>query len=287
MIGGHDSGKTNFAMKVWLALSAGIGKLKNNGDPELFEYIRTASEYLLSGKYAPHTEIGTHNRCRMPFCWKEGTETYNGTLTIPDSFGEGWKEIFKSRTWSKEWEELISENSSSLIFLRIESEENVHPLDWISCAKLYGLPGNSLPETNNGAKDIVPIPTQVLMVEWIQFLKKAYSDRVNKSFRPRVGIVISAWDLAPNEQQEIDPKIWLKQNYPLLFQFMETNENVFEFAIFAISIAGFDLLNPENGQMDKYYDNPSNFGYVIQSDSQGFMKILDFTTPVAWALQIK
>jgi hypothetical protein len=285
LIGGHDSGKTNFVMKFWLSLNQGKGRILKDGEPEHFEYIRTASEHLLSGKYAPHTPVGIHNRCILPIRWNIDSNSGRGILIVPDSYGEGWRKVFKSRSWSQEWEELISETCSALIFLRIDSEENVHPLDWISCIKLYGTPTKES-DPNGGTQKETSIPTQVLLVEWIQFLRKAFSDRIRKSFRPRVGIIISAWDLAPFDQQNMDPRKWLKSNYPLLHQYLEANIDQFDFSVFAVSIVGFDLNKPEEGQMDQYLDNPYNSGYVVWSDSTGFHKDSDLTLPVAWSLHL-
>jgi len=283
LIGGHDSGKTNYIVRLWLSIDSGKGRLRKNGPPEAFHYLRSISEHILAGRFAPHTSLNVQTHCVIPVRLNGDAVVFQGTLIIPDSAGEGWMNVFRSRSWSAEWEDLISQECSVLIFLRVDSTENVTPLDWINSAELYGSPAD-LPDQGGENHKEQQIPTQVLMVEWIQFLKKAFSERVGRSFRPRVGIIISAWDLAPLEQQARDPRIFLRDNYPLLHQYLETNRDLFDFNVFAVSIVGFDLNHPEEGQIDLYLEDPYASGYVVWSDGVAFKRDDDLTLPIAWAL---
>ena len=88
-----------------------------------------------------------------------------------------------------------------------------------------------------------------------------FTAKVGGSYRPRVGIVVSAWDLAPEDQKPAGPEEWIKSNLPLLHQFVRTNSGEFQFAYFGVSVASGDF-DAEAGFKSKYLSgDPRNAGW--------------------------
>jgi hypothetical protein len=127
-------------------------------------------------------------------------------------------------------------------------------------------------------------PTDVVLTDWMQFLRRAFTDRVSGSYRPKVGIVIAAWDAVPSDAQAQSPFDYLANNFPLLRQFIETNGERFDFQVFGLSILGGDLKNDPEFRAIFIKGKPNDFGYVIHSLNGQLERINDVTVPVAWAL---
>ena len=278
VIGGSDAGKTNYILRLWLSIKDSSGLLQSDGLPDELEYLRSGVENLLTGKYAKHTAHDVHNRITIPFK-HVSTNTLSGNLVVPDRAGEKWMEIYRKREWSKDWEDIISETCGCLLFIRADSEAIIPSIDWISCEKLYGTLGtNSL--------EIKDIPSEVVMIDWLQCLRAVFTDIVASSFRPRIGIVIAAWDLVPDDQKELDPDHYLKNNFPMLNQFVKANYDEFEFATFGISITGGDLNDAAGFKKEFLQSDPRKAGYVYHKVNQSFSKANDITIPAAWAIGI-
>ena len=123
---------------------------------------------------------------------------------------------------------------------------------------LEGMPAGS----SEKPPEISP-PTQVVLVDWLQFLRRAFTSRVHGTFRPRIGIVIAAWDAVPNDQQKLGPDPYLKDNFPLLHQFIHSNYTAFDFQEFGLSMVSGDLTNDEDFKARYLSGRPQDFGYVV------------------------
>jgi hypothetical protein len=177
------------------------------------------------------------------------------------------------------------------LFIRAGSDEVVAPLDWATCFEKYG----GIPEAPKLAEQgqaagtdderVAELPTQVVLTEWLQFLRRAFTAVVGGSFRPRVGVVISAWDAVPTDGQPAGPMVYLKENFPMLHQFIEANADRFDFQVFGLSIVAGDLKNDEEFKQIYLQGRPRDFGFVIHPLSGKFEKSSDITLPVAWALR--
>lgn len=278
LVGGPDAGKTNFLCRIWLSINEGTSILRANGLPEDLEYLEEGSARLLAGEFAPHTPSDVHSRNIIPVKYEEGDEHFTGKLVVPDCSGEIWLRIYEKREWSEQWEELISEECGCLIFVRADSDQIVAPLDWISCAKLFGVPTGTPPEVEEVA------PTQVVLVDWLQCLRDAFTDRVGGAFRPRVGIVVSAWDLVPEDQQERDPEEYLATNFPMFQQFLEANTVQFDFATFGVSVVGGDLKSQPNFRDTYLSGKPLESGFVVYRVNDTICRSSDLTVPLVWAM---
>ena len=225
-----------------------------------------------------------------------------GMLVVPDLDGEQILAICRSRSWTAVWEDLISDRCACLLFVRASSEAIVAPLDWAECFERYG-GAIGTPNTDAGgpanaggspgsdagqadAKEALQLPTQVVLTEWLQFLRQAFTDVAGGFFRPRIGVVISAWDAVPNDQQPAGPVEYLAENLPLLHQFVEANEDTFEFQVFGVTVVAGDLKNDEDFRATYLAGDPAGFGFVVHSLAGRLEKSTDLTLPIAWALGV-
>jgi len=129
LIGGPDAGKSNYLFRFWMAISRGGGSLVSDGLPDDVEYLRAGADALLQGNFAPRTSTEVHNRSHVPVTSSRGA----GHLIVPDCSGETWMEVYNKREWSLDWDELISDRTGCLLFIRAGSDRIVQSLDWIIC----------------------------------------------------------------------------------------------------------------------------------------------------------
>ena len=238
----------------------------------------------------------------MPVKTRVPGDSRGGTLVVPDLDGEQILTICRNRRWSTVWEDLLSNRCACLLFVRASSEAIVAPLDWATCFAKYG-GAIEAPKTERGevAKAVgsagsdgsqadedesVQLPTQVVLTEWLQFLRQAFTSVAGGSFRPRIGVVISAWDAVPNDQQPAGPVEYLADNFPMLHQFIQAHDEAFEFQVFGVTVVAGDLKNDEDFKNTYLEGNPPDFGFVLHSLSGQLERSPDITLPIAWALRV-
>lgn len=152
LLGGPDSGKTNYVGRVWPALDAGGGRLHAARQPEDIRFVLDVTDHLNSGSFAPRSE---HADDRRDFevavaAVKGGNET---NVVIPDISGELWLNAAGQNEVSAELMEEMRSASGALLFVRVQSDLSVRPLDWVTSKRMLGKLGN---EDDRG------MPTQVM-----------------------------------------------------------------------------------------------------------------------------
>ena len=302
LIGGPDAGKSNFLFRLWIAIDTGHGALVKDGLPSTLDYLRGGAEGLLEGTFAGHTSKEVYERVYVPVKNRVPGSSRGGTLVVPDLDGEQILTICRNRQWSTAWEDLISNRCACLLFVRAGSDAIIAPLDWATCFKKYGS-AIEVPKADRGevAKVLEPagsestqadedrsaqLPTQVVLTEWLQFLRQAFTAVAGGSFRPRIGVVISAWDAVPNDQQPDGPVEYLADNFPMLHQFIQANDEGFDFQVFGVSVVAGDLKNDADFKKTYLKGNPPDFGFVLHSLSGQLEQSPDITLPIAWALRV-
>ncbi|MBX9724516.1 MAG: hypothetical protein K2X81_24120, partial [Candidatus Obscuribacterales bacterium] len=143
-------------------------------------------------------------------------------------------------------------------------------------------------EDNNGIEqdpEVNPIPTEILVVEWLQLLKRAFALKVARNHKPRVGFVLTAWDGLPVERKN-DPLKFISLEMPLLSQFIQTNSSEFEFGFFGVSTAGPDISKFEDHLKSCDDVGICEHGFVYcKNDSDAFVRVNDILTPLYWAFK--
>lgn len=270
-------GKTNFLARFWVAVyNNATGCLRKGSLPDDTEHLHAISGALLSGIFAGRTTQEEYWHCEIPLVSKVEAD-FDGMLLVPDCSGEEWKRIYKNREWASGWEDLIPKIWGCLVFIRPNSDKMRTPLDWMTCCKLFGGATGTQLVTND-------VPTQVEIVEWLQFLRQAHFARVPMTFRLRVGVVVAAWDALSADKRTLTPDEFLKENLPLLHQFMHANDRDYDCAAFGLSVVGGDLTADEDFRLDYQNKDPHTTGYVIHALGGVRRESPDHTLPVAWAM---
>jgi hypothetical protein len=278
LVGGPDSGKSNYIFRLWLAMNQGGGRISCDGLPDQLEYLQTGSQSLLKAEFAQHTPHDVFSEDIIPFKIGAGIDARSGKLIVPDCFGERWMSIFRKREWSKAWEDRIAEPCGILMFVRAASDQVVSPLDWIQCEQMWGAPMAALQQD-------MKMPTQVVMTDWLQFFGTAFADRMANGVRPKVAVMVAAWDRVPQDRQAAGPSAYLSQEFPLLSQFIEANDDKFDFASFGITVAGGDFDHqPEFKERSLSQDDPLSGGYVIHEFGGTPAIDRDMTLPISWIM---
>ncbi len=289
LIGGPDTGKSNFLFRAWMHIDSSKGLVEKDGLPFDAEYLRTGAGYQLRGEFAVHTSQEVPVISNIPIRLRTDLQQ-KAVLMVPDIKGEQVNLIYHARKWSYDWESLIHEDTAYLFFVRVGSPQTIAPLDWIAWHTYYCGAPPPTPATNQQSNEPTRItiaaerpktPTQVILVDWLQFILKAVHDKHPQTVRPRVGIVVTAWDCIPHDFRG-GPSRWILENMPLLSQFCSTNQDVFDFSFFGTSIFSGDPANNPEFADELLQKDPRTTGYVRYSSDNRQSE--DFTIPIAWAL---
>lgn len=273
LVGGPESGKTNFVGRVWPALDAGTGRLHAAEQPVDIRFVLDVADHLYSGNFAPRSE---HAEDRRDFevivaAEKGGDQT---TIVIPDISGELWLNAAEHGEVSTSLMEEMRAASGALLFVRVNSEADVRPLDWVTSKQLLERLGN---HEDQG------MPTQVMLCELLRFLEVTLSEQPNGE-KPRVSIVVSAWDIVDSEIFARGPKAWIEREYPLLAGRLGDIEGI-DLRVFGLSVVGGDLKVDEACRDDVQENGLDGRGWVAVEDDDGnWQKDPDLTLPIAWAV---
>ena len=277
LIGGPDTGKTNFIARLWVALQTRSGALTPSGTPDKIKYVEDAVGYLHQGSFAPRTDQNLEadqGSITIPLGLDEPLEEEIAKLIIPDISGEIWKKAVETTEFTPERMAQLEDAVGALLFVRVLSPLNVDPPDWVNAAKLM--------EYQGGDAQLDKMPTQVILCEFLRFLELKLPDRT-AGRKPRIAVIITAWDLLDNDRSVAGPRAYLQKEYPL-FAGRLADLDRFDVAIFATSIVGGD---PQADQEFRYKLLDSDFKSVgfVRFDHDGTVKeVNDFTLPIAWVI---
>jgi hypothetical protein len=296
LVGGPDAGKSNYLSRLWLALQQGSGCMKSNGLPAFAEYLNTGVQALLCGDFVGRTSHAVLEPNAIPVTWTDDSQVHIGEVVIPDCSGEEWNKIHRTREWSHEWEQTLPSVQGCVLFIRAGSDKIVPALDWINDAAFLQMAesGDETPTTSDNSDDsesnavaeAVELPTQVVMVDWLQCLSHAVRS-VGMTSPLKVSIVVAAWDRLPHDQQNDSPEKYIDANFPMLFDFVKANLDLFSVKYLGTSVAGGDF-EVQAGFKDQYLSGkPSEAGYVVQEVAGAATRSLDHALPIAWALGMK
>lgn len=135
MIGGPDSGKTNYLGRLWGALGAEGAALRATQQQDDVRYVLYAYNCLLEGGFAPRTETNLDlegSDCSIEVAWDRGGTTEHADLYVPDVSGELWKDAVRTNELEDTWLSRVRQSVGALLFVRIDSDDQVPSLDWVT-----------------------------------------------------------------------------------------------------------------------------------------------------------
>jgi hypothetical protein len=276
LIGQPDSGKSNFLGRAWEGIRTGTGKL-SLVDADDIEYLEELLSHLLQGAFAPRSDKDVEqSRHDVTLTVKRANIDGDFALVVPDVTGELWKDAVANSDLPQEWMTSLEEAQGALLFLRVGSEENHQPLDWVASRKLLGVLGATGSETT--------VPTQVVYSELLRFLQIKLGTGSGGT-RRKVAIAITAWDRLDPEYRERPPIDYLRKEFPLLAGRIE-NLSDMEVRLFGISVVGGDLENDEEFKFRYKEGEIKDFGYTVTVDNAGKVSQHgDLTLPLSWLME--
>ena len=275
LLGGPDSGKTNYVGRIWPALDSKACALVAAKQPKEIGFVLDTADHLFQGHFAPRTE---HAEARRDFevvvaPAGGGEET---AIVIPDISGELWRRAVLDSELEASWMDELRQASGALLFVRVDSDQEVRPLDWVTSKKLLAKIGED--------EDREKLPTQVMLCELLRFLELTMVPGPDGG-RPRVSLVVSAWDRVDAETFEKGPAEYLAREYPLLAGRVGDCEGL-QVEVFGLSIVGGDLEDDSEFRDTFLEEGLDRHGWVAVRD-QGtgrWCRQADITLPVAWAI---
>lgn len=272
LLGGPDSGKTNYIGPLWRALDAGTGALHAAEQPEDINFVLEITDHLFAGGFAPRSE---HSDVRRNFevvvaTTKGGPQS---RIVVPDISGELWRNAVIDSEIDPDWERELRRADGALLFVRVGSDQDVRPLDWVTSRRMLEKLGG---EEDQG------LPTQVMLCELIRFLEGSLAKREDGE-RPRLSVVVTAWDLIDTGMFQLGPLAYLQREYPLVAGRLIDLEAL-DVQIFGLSSVGGDLKHDPTYRQTYLEAGPDGHGWVAVDDGDGWQKNSDITLPIAWAV---
>lgn len=272
LLGGPDSGKTNYIAPLWRALDSKSGVLHAVKQPEDITFVLEITDHIFAGGFVPRTE---HSEARRDFevVVAETSGGPEAKIVIPDISGELWRNAVLENEIELDWMKELCEADGALLFIRVGSDQDVRPLDWVTSRRMLEMLGD---------EDEQGLPTQVMLCELIRFLEISLANR-DDGERPRLSVVVTAWDLVDAGTFQKGPLAYLEREYPLLAGRLMDIEDL-DIRVFGLSSVGGDLKNDAQFRQTFLTEGPDGLGWVATDDGNGWKKVFDITTPIAWAV---
>jgi len=305
LIGGPDSGKTNYVARLWPSFRERRGTLRAQKLPNDIVYVDGAVEHLMQGKFAPRSDRNLE-KGRQDFSIQVRGADGTGHLTnlvVPDISGELWLNAVRSHELSEDWLNAMKTAEGAILFVRVQSEANVQPMDWVTARKLMKLHAeDDLVEAEEAHKEgdlasagssataeldiAVPetpeLPMQVVLCELLRYLDLFLSNR-HDGKPPRVAVVVAAWDLVDPGMRTGGPMAYLKREFPL-FAGRLSDPRRLDLQLFGLSIVGGDLEDDEDFKQKFFEKNLVDRGWVVVREGAEWRQDPDVTLPIAWAV---
>jgi hypothetical protein len=279
IIGLPGSGKTTFLAALWhLITERDLNTLLRfhtliNGD---VTHLNEIAARWREAKVQERTAIGGSRMVSMNLL---DTSDLPVRVTFPDVPGEAYRRMWEERECESELARILKAGG---IMLFIHSDAIVSPnwvVDEIKWSNALGLelePGIEIPWHPKLA------PTQVQLVDLLQLLRAEPLD-----VGPRkLAIMLSAWDKASSEN--LTPQTYLATKLPLLFQYLRSESDGWEYRIYGLSAQGcdYDSTEPESvpkaeAESARNLDQPSTRIKLIADR----IETHDITEPLVWLME--
>ncbi|NQD72536.1 hypothetical protein HP439_17570 [Sphingobacterium shayense] len=269
LVGGPDSGKSNYLARFWLALQGGHRDLLSSVTPSDVRYVESIAEHILQAEFAPRTDLEEKNReFRISVKTRDGS--ISADIVVPDILGEVWSKAVASLNIPEKWLKTLRSSSAAVLFVRVHSEINTQPLNWITSQEFL--------KNGLGGKQVNNLPTQIVLMELLRFI----DENINRSSKakPKVAVIVTAWDLLSKGEAKLGPLNYLKNEFPM-FEGRISDIDSLNVKVFGCSIVGgdFQVASFQKDFLDKEIDET---GYIMEEGAD--TEKPDITAPIGWLL---
>jgi hypothetical protein len=275
LLGLPSSGKTTFLAALWFLVD-GLHNTRL-----CLKELDGESEYLNSirDKWLSCDSIDRTRRSNEPIISMKLVDANNShcmDLIIPDLSGETFIDQWITRRWTVDFQEKVSGANGAILFIHpgyIDEGIRIDQVNIISSEISSEV--DNIPESNVTTPvewDPRKVPTQVQLVEILQFFEGF--NEIHSPFK--ITIFISAWDLLRNIKKT--PDEWLKAQLPLLYQYLQSNEDIFPYQIFGVSAQGgnYPIEQERLLRITEPIERIKVIGHGINSH--------DLTIPIVWLI---
>lgn len=273
LLGGPDSGKTNYVGRLWRALDSGTGALHAAEQPNDISFVLEITDHLFQGGFAPRSEFsGSRRNFEVVVAASDGGSQTR--IVIPDMSGEVWRNAVLEGEIAPEWMDELRSADAALLFVRVGSDQDVRPLDWVTTRRHL---------ERLGVEDDQGPPTQVMLCELIRYLQVSLAARKDGGL-PRLSVVVAAWDLVDEVTFSSGPVAYLEREYPLLGGKLANLDDL-EVRVFGMSVVGGDLKSDAAYRQAYLQTGLDAHGWVAACGSDHvWRKEPDISLPLAWAV---
>lgn len=275
LIGLPATGKTSFLAALWYLVqhrqvTTRLRLKQFGGDSSYLNQIANAwAEYEL----VPRTMTDSEKVVSMLLKDVQTEEPVN--VTFPDLSGESFNLQWTTRQCTESYDEFLRSANGAILFLTPLNHRKPIRIDMATPLVEIIVGGKKIDDpVQDTSLPLAPwnperVPTQVEIVELLQFISSR--DYFDPPFR--LAVVVSAWDRLVNLKRS--PSEWLSDECPLLDQFLASNKDKFETAVYGVSAQGDDYSHTAQ-LIDK---KPSE---RIQVTGRNVGNPHDLTEPLLW-----
>lgn len=273
-VGLPQSGKTTYLAALWHVLedqsSATMLRRRQNSVDRT--YLNQIAQAWRACTPVPRTALQSDDTTVALNLEGDGFGEF--TLTVPDLGGEAFEQHIDHRKMSAAHAALFRDANGVLLFVHpdVKKGTQISEQDQITAS----IGGATAAPSGSGGHVGVPVswkvemlPTQAKLVELLQFILELVDQRL------RVAVVVSAWDLVEDLGQT--PREYVAGRMPLLRQFVDANDDVFDHAVFGISAQGGAI--PDDNSKLLGLDSLSRIKVRHEDENDH-----DITKPLAWLL---
>lgn len=266
IVGLPASGKTTFlgALAYTLVNSNAVSTQYQMYNIEDMSYLNSIAGIWSSCDVVERTNLGQYEKNVLFLKDKLENEI---ELIIPDLSGEDFEDVVKNRTMTDAMYKDIQESSNIFLFINpdmISKQTLIKDISPEHRQETEELESDSDEESNKN--DQYEIHEQAQYVMLLQDIGRIRKDCT------RMKVIVSAWDAY---DCKATPQDLLEEKMPLLWQYLITNEKLFECEYWGISAQGGDLNDP--AKKDELLDCDDPIDRIIIVNSEGKRMSNDLT----------
>src|SRR5579884_333002 len=242
VMGLPEAGKTTFIAALWhvvsvheIASALRLGELQPSRD-----HLNSISKKWRECASVGRTILGKERSVAMNLETLDGMRKFR--VTMPDTSGEAFRRIFENRRWTTSFGTAVERSAALIFFMHPDFMIAPHRIDdgVEEAISIMEPVARSAEDNNSGQAAEQSLPWEVnraspqtKVLDLLQLVIRARKGRCLK-----IAVVVSAWDLVKNLQ--LTPEKWLQKRAPLVWQFLNANQEKRPYAVFGISAQGDD-----------------------------------------------
>lgn len=235
------------------------------------QYLAKLAETWCAGSLVPRTLPGTQQETLHLDLMDEDRNEYN--ITFPDLSGETFQTQYTDREIRKSLAKLIQNCSSFLLFLNPEKIVEPALIADLPSATRHGKDTQNVEEAKLKKRD--PLHDDSTAAQLVVLLQDFLALRKREPFS--LGVVVSAWDILKDDH--IFPQDFVMQHLPLLWQYLDSNNDVLFARYYGVSAQGGSLQSPGEAEslVAQFEDQPLHRILVVNESGEVFH---DITMPL-------